>query len=130
MKEIIGIVVILIIVTVSSVLLQSYLEKTTEEILLKLETLKKNIEQAKLSEDNTKAKETSNEIIEKWDEISEIWSMIVVHQELDNIKLSILEVNGAIEAESFDDAIEEIDKTIFLAGHIKEKESFRLKNIF
>ena len=130
MKELIGIAIIIIIVTYSSFVLQKYLEKTSDEILAKLDNLKTEIKLAQVLNDSTKVKEISNSILEKWEEISEIWSTIVIHQELDNIKLSILEVNGAIESGSFDDAIEEIDKTIFLAGHIKEKESFRLKNIF
>lgn len=130
MKEIIGITIIVILVSTASLILQKYLEKTSDEILSKLDNLKEEIKLAQETNDTTKTTEISNDIVKKWEEVSEIWSTIVVHQELDNIKLSILEVNGAVETGSFDDALEEIDKTIFLAGHIKEKESFRLKNIF
>lgn len=130
MKEIIGIIIIVITVTVTSTVLQSYLEKTTDEILSKLNSLKEDLIHAQIEGDNIKIKEDSKEIAQKWEEISRIWSMIVMHQELDNIKLSILEVNGAIEVGNIDDALEEIDKTIFLSGHIKEKEAFKLKNIF
>ncbi len=130
MREIIGIIIIITIVSGASFALQSYLDKTSDEILSKLNNLKDEIRQAIDTNSNSETAKISNEIVAKWEEISEIWSTIVVHQELDSIKLSILEVNGAVEAGSFDDALEEIDKTIFLAGHIKEKESFRLKNIF
>lgn len=130
MKEIIGIAIIITVISIASFTLQSYLEKTSDEILSKLESLKEEIKTAQVTQNNTKATQISNEIVEKWDEVSEVWATIVVHQELDNIKLSILEVNGAVETGSLDDALEEIDKTVFLAGHIKEKEALRLKNIF
>lgn len=130
MREIIGIAIIITIITVASLSLQKYLDKTSDEILSKLENLREEIKNAQITNDNGKASQISNEIVEKWEKVSEVWATIVVHQELDNIKLSILEVNGAVEAGSFDDALEEIDKTVFLAGHIKEKEAFRLKNIF
>ena len=130
MKEIIEIIIILVVVCTTSLVLQQYLEKTSEDILSKLNNLKEEMKLAQESNNTDNVKKISDEIIKKWEEISEVWSMVVVHQELDNIKLSILEVKGALESDSLDDAMEEIDKTIFLTGHIKEKESFRLKNIF
>ncbi|MBR6033355.1 MAG: DUF4363 family protein [Clostridia bacterium] len=130
MKEIIGIIVIVSIVCATSFLLQKYLNNTSDEILAKLESLKNEIEIAQVESSNTKVTEMSEDVIKKWDEMNDIWSMLVVHQELDNIKLSILEVKGAVSTSSFDDALEEIDKAIFLVGHIKEKEAFKLKNVF
>ena len=130
MKEIIGIIVIIIVVGVASFAMQRYLKKTSDEILLILNKLKENIIISLESSDIETVKKISKEVVKKWEEIDEVWSNVVMHQELDNIRLSILEVNGAIEAGSLDDALEEIDKTIFLTGHIKEKEAFRLKNIF
>ena len=130
MKEIIGIIIIITIVTIASIVLQRYLESTSNDILSKLDNLKNEIKKAKITMDNKKAIQLSNVVLEKWEEVNKIWSTIVVHAELDNIKLSTLEVNSAVETNSLDDALEEIDKTIFLVGHIKEKESFVLKNIF
>ena len=130
MKEIIGIVIIISIIIISSFILQSYLERTSEEILSKLYNLKEEIKQAQVSKNNKNIIKVSSEIIEKWGEVSDIWATVVAHQELDNIKLSILEVNAALETNSLEDSLEEIDKTIFLVGHIQEKEKLKLKNIF
>ena len=130
MKEIIGIIVIVISICVTSFVLQTYLEKSSDELLTGLNNLKQIIKQEETSSANIKIKETSNYILNKWEETYKIWSMFVMHQELDNIKLSILEVTGAIEVNKKEDALEEIDKTIYLVGHIKEKEEFKLKNLF
>ena len=130
MKELIGIAIIVAIVSIANFSIQEYLEKTSEDILSKLDNLKNEIKAGQITGNNDKIIQISNEMINKWEEVSEIWASIVAHQELDNIKLSILEVNGAVQAGSLDDALEEIDKTVFLAGHIKEKESLKWKNIF
>ena len=130
MKEIFGIIVIIIIVSVASFVMQQYLEKTSKDVLSKLEDLKEKIKISLETGNIDNVKNISKEVVKKWEEIDEVWSTVVMHQELDNIMLSILEVNGAIEAGTLDEALKEINKTIFLTNHIKEKEAFRLKNIF
>ena len=130
MKEIAGIIAIITIVCISSFMIQSYLENTSNELISKLYDLKDAIKQEQAGEKNNNASKIAEEVLNKWDEIGKMWSMIVIHQELDNIKLSMLEVKAALDIEYLEDALEEIDKTIFLVGHIKEKELFGLKNIF
>ena len=130
LKELIGIVTIIVVVSIASLILQTYLEKTSDEMVGKLEELKKEIREAVKNQNNEKAVSISNDILQKWEEVNEIWSMVIIHEELDTIKLSMLEVNAAVEAGSFDDGLEEIDKTIFLVEHVKEKEALMLKNIF
>lgn len=105
-------------------------KKQVGDILLKMNNLKEEIKIARESNNLEKLKKMSNEIIKEWEKIDEVWSMVIIHQELDDIKLSILTVNGALEAGNIEDALEEIDKTIFLTSHVKEKELFRLKNLF
>ena len=46
------------------------------------------------------------------------------------IEMSILEVKSCIQTQNLDGGLEEIDKTIFLVGHIKEKEALKWRNIF
>lgn len=127
MKELAIIIFIIAIVVIGSIWSQKYLETTSSSILEKLEELK---DELRISENDTKAKEIAKSVLEEWEQISEDWSMLVVHEELDKIQLSILKVNSSIEANSIDDSLEEIDNSIFLVGHIKEKESFKIKNIF
>ena len=72
----------------------------------------------------------ANEIEEEWKEINKIWSTVILHEELDMIEMSILEVKSCIQTQNLDGGLEEIDKTIFLVGHIKEKEALKWRNIF
>ena len=130
MKEIVSSLLIVIIVCTASLLMAKYLDATSSEIISSLENLKSQIKIARDEGNVNNIIDTSNEILTKWKGVDETWSMLIMHAELDMIMLSILEVNAAIETNSLDDALEEIDNTIFLVGHIREKEALKLKNIF
>lgn len=126
MREIIIIVIVIVLVSVGSIFTQKYLEKTSDELTAKLEELKNEIK----GENFETADSISNEVLAKWQEIKHNWSMVVVHEELDNIELAILGVKGSIEAQNSEDGLVEIEKSMFLVSHIKEKEAFKIKNIF
>ena len=130
MREIGIIIVVVIIIVVASWLVQNYIEKTSDEITFQLEELKSQIKQSKTNNNKEEAAKTAESALQKWEEVSKNWSMVVVHEELDKIELSLLEVKAAVETESYDDSLEEIDKSIFLVRHIKEKEALKIKNIF
>lgn len=130
MKEITIIITIIAIVCVASFFMQNYLTKTSDELVNKLEILKEEIKYAQESGNNERAKSISKEAMNKWEDIHKQWSTVVLHEELDMIQLSLIEVNAGVEIGSYEDSLQEIDKSIFLVGHIKEKEVFQLKNIF
>ena len=92
MKEILIVVVVAIVVT-ASIFIQKYLNSTSKELLNKLEKLKKEMEEA----DFENAYILSEETIKKWEEINEYWSLMVLHQEIDQIELSIIGVDAAIK---------------------------------
>lgn len=126
MREAIIIIIAIAFVCVGSILTQNYLEKTSNELSVKLEELKKQIE----AENFESARNISNEVLNIWEKMKNNWSMVVIHEELDNIELSMLGVKGAINAKDVEDGLVEIEKSIFLVNHIKEKEAFKIKNIF
>lgn len=130
MKEIVIILVVIALVCTANFMVQQYLTQTSDEMLGQLAILKEELKQAQNSGDNEKAKSISEEVLANWEIIDKNWSMIIIHEELDMIELSLLQVNAAVEVGSFEDGLQEIDKSIFLVGHIKEKESFKIKNIF
>ena len=130
MKELSIIIIVIIIVCIASFFMQKYLVQTSDEILSNLERLKEQIREAQESGNNESAKSLSEDVMNKWEEIHKQWSMVVLHEDLDIIELSLIEVNACVEIGSFEDGLQEIDRSIFLVGHIKEKEAFKLKNIF
>lgn len=131
MKEVIIIIFVIIIVVVMGNITQNYLKETSDEILTKLTNLKTEIKEIKENNNNIDSiNKEIEKIIARWEEINKNWSKVIVHEELDNIKLSLLELKACIETTELQDSLKEIDKLMFLIGHIEEKESFRIKNIF
>lgn len=129
-KESIIIIAVIILVIAASIISQNYLNQSSDMLLGKLETLKTEIQNAKQTGALENAIELSENVLNNWEEINKNWSMLVVHEELDLIELSLIGVKASVESGSAEDALQEIDKSLFLVGHIKEKESFKIKNIF
>ena len=128
MKEIIIIIIILIIIFTGAMYTQKYLNDTTNILVSKLEDLKNNIEH-KSTEEN-ELKEKADEIYGEWENTNEKWSVIVLHDEIDLIETSLIKMKSKIQTGKIEDSMEDIDTSIFLVKHIKEKEKTNLKNIF
>lgn len=124
MKDSIIIILIIVIVIIGNIISQNILKKDSEEIIANLEKLKQKIEKQE------NLKETAEEIYNQWEETDEKWSIIVTHQELDQIKKAITSVKSGIESNDLSFAYQQIENSIFLVSHIKEKEALAWKNIF
>ncbi|MCL2354583.1 MAG: DUF4363 family protein [Oscillospiraceae bacterium] len=97
-------------------------------MIAQLRELREEIEKA--SEDtNINLEEMSNQVHTKWEEIRKVWSVIVLHQELDVISVSLISMQSNIKTSEYNRALEEIDRAIFLLEDIVEKERFALRNI-
>lgn len=128
MREITIIFIIIVIIIFGSICIGKYLDKTTNEIARRLEELKDNIKYANTSQEelNKKAKE----IYEIWGKITNNWSNIILHEEIDAIEISLIRLKAKIETGKIEESMEDIETSIFLVNHIKEKEKISLKNIF
>ena len=122
MKDSVIILIIIAMVIIGNVISQNILKQDSENLISKLEDLKENIEKTDI------AKEKVNEIYELWEDIDSRWSIIITHQELDLIKTAILTIKAGIEIEDKRIAYEQIENSIFLVGHIKEKEALAKAN--
>lgn len=128
MREITIIFIIIVIIIFGSICIGKYLDKTTNEIARRLEELKDNIKYANTSQEelNKKAKE----IYQIWGKITNNWSNIILHEEIDAIEISLIRLKAKIETGKIEESMEDIETSIFLVNHIKEKEKISLKNIF
>ena len=127
MKELTIIFIILVIIIGGAVYIDKYLENTSQELLGMLEDLK---EKVKSDSNLEEIKSDANSIYDKWKETEAKWAFTVLHSELDSIETSLTRMKTQIEEGEFNKSIEEINTSIFLVGHISEKEKFCLKNIF
>lgn len=128
MKEIIIIISILIIIFAGSIITQMYLNKTSALLIDKLENIKSDIENEKF--DKEKVSRKAEEMYSEWEKINEKWSVIILHDEIDLIETALIKMKAEIKSGKIEDSMAEIDTSIFLLNHIKEKEKTSLKNIF
>lgn len=127
MKECIIIIFIIIIVLISNFILEKYLEKSTGELIGRLENLRIDIQN---KEEQKRLEENYEEIYKLWEKTNDRWAIIELHEELDLIESSIRKLKANIQTKEETMAMEKIEECIFLINHIAEKEKFSLKNIF
>ena len=129
MKEIMIILISLLLVIMGSNISQAYLAQTGDELIKDIEELKVEIEKAQNTNENS-SKELADTIYEKWQKIEKGWSIIIIHDELDKIELSLIAMKTCIEEQEYSKSIEEVEKASFLLEHIQDKEKLDFKNIF
>lgn len=128
MKEITIIIIILIIIFGSAYYVQNFLDNTSNTLVSKLEDLKKDIEKGNTQ--GTELMQKTDEIYGEWEDINEKWSVIVLHDEIDLIETALIRMKSKIKTDKIEESMEDLDTSIFLVKHIKEKEKTSLKNIF
>ena len=128
MREVTIIIIILIIIFGGAVYTQKYLNDTVDVLVGKLEDLKTAIEENKTGEKEVEQK--SDDIYGEWEKINEKWSVIVLHDEIDLIETSLIRMKSKIKTGDIEGSMEDLDTSIFLVKHIKEKEKTSFKNIF
>lgn len=128
MKQVIIIIIVLIIIFGGAYYIQNFLDNTSDMLVSKLENLKTDLETGNV--DENRLKEETDDIYGEWEDINEKWSVIVLHDEIDLIETSLIRMKSKIKIGEIDESMEDIDTSIFLLKHIKEKEKTSLKNIF
>ena len=128
MKEITIIILILMIIFGGALYTQKFLNNTADMLVSKLENLKTELENNNKEQQNLE--QQTDEIYVDWENINEKWSVVVLHDEIDLIETSLIRMKSKIKTGSLDESMEDLDTSIFLLKHIKEKEKTSLKNIF
>lgn len=128
MKQIIIMIIILIIIFSGSLYIQKFLDDTSEPLVSKLKGIKEDIENGNI--EDKESVEKAEEIYQEWEDMSTKWAIIVLHDEMDLIEMSLIKMRANIEMGNAEDSIQELETSIFLLEHIGEKEKTNLKNIF
>lgn len=129
MREIAIIIICVIIVIVGANISLGYLSGTGNDLINDLNELKIEIGRAKNFEEN-RAEELADNIYNKWQNIEENWSIIITHNELDLIQLSLIAMKSYISENKYSESLDELEKSSFLLEHVQDKEKLDLKNIF
>ncbi|HHV99493.1 MAG TPA: DUF4363 family protein [Clostridiaceae bacterium] len=125
-KAVILIAAILIIIVVSSMFVHNYLKSSSQKIINHIE----NIEENTRNNDWHKAEEIVSTLESLWSDTKSKWSVLIDHNEIDNIDESLTRVSSYIEEREKKLALAELSLLKQMVQHIPEKEALALENVF
>lgn len=125
-KEFIIILTVIVLVVGLDFITNKYTKNTVEIISDELNIMREYI----LKEDKKKAEEQIQNIKNKWEERYKILAFYLEHDELEKVKTELTGLSAFLSVEEYNECVCKIDTSIFILGHIQEKEEFHLRSIF
>lgn len=125
-KEITIIIIIILMIFVGDFVTQKFTKNNVESITNDLNEIKENISNMLYDEAYGKAERLQTKI----DDIHHRLSYYLEHNEIEKIETTFTVCKSFIKSQDFENSICEVEKTIFLVNHLRDKYSFNLDNIF
>ncbi len=129
-REIIIIITIILTIVISDIIVQSHLENTSNVMTSKLEDLKEQITNSKENLKNEEIKESLEKVEREWEKVNKTWSIIVMHEELDNIEQALVKTKSSINEGEAEDRIRRTRNCIVLYKTCKRKRKNFIKKYF
>lgn len=125
-KEIIICIVIIVLIIITNIISQNFTKECVEYItnnLYKLEEM--------LLEGNTNDfYQKINDIDEKWHEFQGVLAFYIEHDELEKVETKIANIKGLEKTSNYEEMLPQIEESIFLLEHIRDKHVLTARNIF
>ena len=125
-KEIIISVCIIVMVIVADLLTQNYTKKSVDKLSSELEVLRNYL----IEENDYNAREQAQKVNESIENIHSNLAYFIEHDEIEKIETNFTSCKNFVNSKSYNLAINELEKTIFVLNHLTDKNSFNLENIF
>lgn len=128
LKELLISVVIVISIIIGNGYTQNYTNDSIEETSNNLKQLRQEVIKDDINYDLMN--EQIDIINSKWDIRHDKLAYYIEHDELEKVKTELTSLKGSIQKEEDSEALQQIDKSIYILEHIRDKNSFNLRNIF
>ena len=125
-KEIIISIGIIGIVIIADCLTQTYTKKSVNKLSSELDILRKYL----IEENENGSKEQAQKVNDSLEKIHSNLAYFIEHDEIEKIETNFTACKSFVNSQSYDLAINELEKTIFVLNHLTDKNSFNLENIF
>lgn len=127
-KELIISAIIVISIFVLDFITQKYTDNAINEAIQDLTLIKQVMMQENV--ENQKVLKQASDNYEKWLKYHKRLAFYIEHNELEKVETNYVAGKSFIENAKYDDAMSEVEKTIFVLQHINDKYSVNLENIF
>lgn len=102
-----------------------YIDNTTAFLSSHMEKLEKSVQ----AKEWQKAEKDFTKLKSSWARTNSKWMMLIDHQELDNINISMARLKSFMDAKEHPETMAELGELKLLLKHIPEKEALNIKNI-
>ena len=127
-KELVISIIIIILIFSLDYITQKYTDFAINEAISNLNEIKDSLKEENV--DNKKAIEDAEKKYNRWLEHHKRLAFYIEHNELEKVETNFVSGKSFIESAKYEDAISELEKTIFILQHINDKYSVNLENIF
>ncbi len=126
-KEMFICILILSMIFVGDYITQSYTSKSVNEISKELIEIKNEIQIENIENKRVvdKIGKMNKDLEKKHDRLS----YYMEHNEIEKLETELTSLKSYVEVEQYDEAINEIDRALFLLNHIKDKYEFNMKTV-
>ena len=129
-KETIFSIIIIIIVVVGNIVTQNYTHYSVKNATSELEQLKQELS-TETEKINWNESENKFENMQKeWRKDFEKLAYYIEHDELEKVETNFTACKSLAKNGEYEQAISELEKTVYVLDHITDKYSFNLVNIF
>lgn len=127
-KEILICIIIIALIFAGNIITQNYTNVSVDFASKELNDLRKEV--IKEDVDSEIVNNKINEIYSDWNNRHKKLAYYIEHDELEKVETDLSSLKGYIEVEEYKEAIAELDRTVYVLQHIKNKTVFSLDNIF
>ena len=125
-KELIICIILVTLIIIGDWIIQNYTKNTINNITGELETLK----QCLFEKSDKNINEQIDRIDNKWNKVHDKLACYIEHDELEKVETNFTACKSFAKTEEYEQAISELEKTVYVLEHITDKYSFDLVNIF
>ncbi len=129
-KELIISIVIVALIIFGDIFTINYTNQSVSEATNALAEMRTEIEKQDEEIDVQKVKTQIGDIRNKWNQRHKKLAMYIEHDELEKIETNLSGLHGYIEKEEYSDAMAQLDMSVYVLEHIRNKTKLSLINIF
>lgn len=125
MKVLVSAVLVFVFLLGFGIISYYYVDNTSTKLVEKTENVEKHVQSGNWKE----AEKQFTNLKLQWNDVNEKWTILLDHQELDNINISMAKTKKYIDTRYIPGFMSESAQLKMLLKHIPEKEALNLKNI-
>ena len=129
-KELIISTIIVVLIFIGNTITENYTQESIDETTKNLAILREEIIKNENEIDVDASIQKMEEINKNGDNRCEKLAYYIEHDELEKVKTELTGLKGYIEKEEYSEAVPELDRSVYILEHIKDKTALNLKNIF